>query len=102
MSKKSRLRGPFNKQHGKRAKPLMKSASRRLYHIHLSLPSQLNWKKSLFFFTSQILGLPVNTLAANKKYRALKRENLMILIQIQLSQKHKTFSQFFTAFLKSR
>ena len=44
----------------------------------------------------------VNTLAANKKYPVLNRDNLTILIQMQLSQKQKKFSQFFAAFLKSR
>ena len=38
-SKMSNLRGPFDKQHGKRAKALLKSASQHLYHIHWSLPS---------------------------------------------------------------
>ena len=33
MSKKSRLRGPFDKQHGKRAQALLKSASQHLYDI---------------------------------------------------------------------
>ena len=50
----------------------------------------------------QILELFVNTLAADEKYPLLKRDNLTIPIEMQLSQKHKTFSRFFTAFLKSR
>ena len=33
MSKKSRFRGPFGKQHVKRAQALLKSASEHLYHI---------------------------------------------------------------------
>ena len=100
MSKKCRFKGQFDKQHGKRAKPLLKSAWQHLYHIHWSLPSQLSWKKSLFL-TCQILGLLVNTLAADEKYPVLNRDNLTIPIQMQLSQKQKTFSQFFAAFLKS-
>ena len=100
MSKNSCFRGPFDKQDGKRAKPLLKSAWQHLYQIHWSLPSQLNWKKSLFF-TSQILRLLANTLAADEKYPVLDRDNLTIPIQMQLSQKQKTFSQFLCAFLKS-
>ena len=50
--------------------------------------------------TCQILGLRVNTLATNEKYPVLKRENLTIPIQMQLSQKQKTFFEFFAAFLK--
>ena len=37
MPKKSRLRGLFHKQNGKRAKALFKTASQHLYHIHWSL-----------------------------------------------------------------
>ena len=58
-------------------------------------------KKSLLL-TCLILGLLVNTLAADERYPVLNRDNLMILFQMQLSQKKKTFSQFFAAFLKSR
>ena len=100
MPKKSCLRGPFDKQHGKRAKPLLKSASRYLYHIHLSLPRQLSWRKSLFL-TSKILALLLNTLSANEKYPGLNRDNLTIPIQMQLSQKQKSFAHFFAAFFKS-
>ena len=57
-------------------------------------------EKSLLL-ARQILGLLVNTLATDEKYAVLKRDNLTIPIQIQLSQKQKTFSQFVAAFLKS-
>ena len=43
----------------------------------------------------------MNTLAANDKYPVLYRGTLMILIQMELSQKQRKFSQYFTAFLKS-
>ena len=99
MSKKSRSKGRFDKQHGKHAEPIFKAAWHYLYHIHLSQPSQLSWKKYLFL-TCEILGLLVNILAADEKYPFVKRDNLTIPIQMQLRQKHKTFSQFFTAFLK--
>ena len=101
MSKKSRWRGPFEKQHGKRAQPLFESASQTLYHNHRSLPRKLSWKNSLLL-TCKILGLLVNTLATDEKYPVLNRDNLTIPIQMQLSQKQKTFSEFFAAFLKSR
>ena len=48
------------------------------------------------------LGLLVNTLATDEKYPLLNRDNLTIPIQMQLSQKQKTFSEFFDGFLKSR
>ena len=100
MSKKSHFRGCFDKENVKRAQTRFKSASRHLYHIHQSLPSQFSWKKA-FLLTCQILGLLVNTLAADEKNPVLNRDNLTIPIQMQLSQKQKTFSQFFAAFLKS-
>ena len=44
----------------------------------------------------------VNTLTVDDMHYMLNRENLTQPIQIQLSQKQKTFSQFFFfAFLKS-
>ena len=95
-----RFRGPFNKQHGKAAEALLKSASQHLYQIHWSLPTQLRWKKSLLL-TSKILVLYVNTLAADKKYPVLNRDNLTIPVQIKLSRKQKFFSKFFAVFLKS-
>ena len=101
MSKKSRFRGCFEKQYGKRAQALLKYALQHLYHIHWSLPMKLSWKKSLLM-TCQMLGLLVNALAADDNYSLLNRDNLTIPIQTQFSQKEKPFSQFFAAFLKSR
>ena len=101
MSKKSRFRGCFEKQYGKRAQTLLRSPSQHLYHIYWSLARKLCSKKSLLL-TCQILGLLVNTLATDEKYPVLNRDNLMIPIQMQLSQKQKTFSQILAAFLKSR
>ena len=49
---------------------------------------------------SKILGLFVNTLTDDEKYSLLYTDNLTQPIQILLSQKRKTFSQFFAAFLK--
>ena len=97
MSKKSRLREPFDKQHGKRSESLLKSASEDLYYIHWSMPSQLSLKKSILL-TCKILGLLLNTLVADEKYPVLNRENLTILIQMQLSKEQKTFSEFFFFF----
>ena len=49
----------------------------------------------------QIVRLLVNALAADEKHYMLNRDNLTQRIQMQLSQKQKTFSEFFFAFLKS-
>ena len=100
MSKKSRFRGSFDKQHGKHTQALLKSASQHLDRIQLSLPSRWIWKKSLLL-TCKILVLLVNTLAGDEKYPVLNRDNLTIPIQMQLSEKEKTFSEFLAAFLKA-
>ena len=42
-----------------------------------------------------------NILCANGKYSLLARDNLMQRIPMLLSRKQKTFSQFFSSFLKS-
>ena len=49
----------------------------------------------------KILRLFVNTLTDDHKYSLLYRDNLTQPIQILLSQKQKTFSKSFSAFLKS-
>ena len=49
----------------------------------------------------KMLRLFVNTLTDDDKYCLLYRDNLTQAIQILLSQKQKTFSQFFSAFSKS-
>ena len=58
------------------------------------------WKKSLLVM-HKILGLFVNTLTVDDKHYMLNRDNLTQPIQIQLSLKQKTFSEFFFPFLKS-
>ena len=49
----------------------------------------------------KISALFVNTLTDDDKYSLLYRDSLTQPIQILLSPKQKTFSQFFSAFLKS-
>ena len=49
----------------------------------------------------KILRLFVKTLTVDEKHYLLTRDNLTQTIQIQLSQKQKTFFEFFFAFLKS-
>ena len=100
MSKKSRFRGPLDKQHGKRAQTLLKPPSQHLYHIHWSLARKFCSKKSLLL-TCEIFGLLLNTLAADERYLVLHRDSLKIPIQIQLSPQQKTLCQFSSPFLKS-
>ena len=48
-----------------------------------------------------MLGLSVNTLTSDGRYPVQGCQNLQLPIQMQLSEKRKTFSNFFVAFLES-
>ena len=98
MLKKSRLRGSFNKWHGKRAEKLLQSERQHLYHIYWSLWKKFSWKKPLLVIY-KILGLFVNPLIAEDKYSLLNRTNLLQHIQMDLSEKWKIFSQFLLNFI---
>ena len=58
-----------------------------------------NWKKSLLVIY-KILGLFVNTLVAHDNYSLVNRDNLTQPSQMQISNKQKTLSQYFSTFLK--
>ena len=60
----------------------------------------MHWKKYLLAI-HKILRPFVRTLAVNDKQYLLNRDNLAQPIQMGLSQKQKTFSQFVFSFLKS-
>ena len=100
MSKKSRLKGSFGKQHGKCVQTLLKCQGQLLWHIYWSLLRQLSYKKSLLVICN-IRRLFPDTLSDNGKYSLFNRDNLTQLIQMQLSRKQKTFFEFFSSFLKS-
>ena len=101
MSKKSRFRLPFQKEHGKRVSTLSKFERQNLYHIYWSTRRQFSCKKSLLVICKSFR-LFVNTMSAVDKCSFRHTDNLMQPIHIQLSQKLKTFSQLFPAFSKSR
>ena len=61
----------------------------------------MRWKKSLLVI-HKIQRLFVNTLTADDKHYLLNRDILAQRIEMQLSQKQKTFSQLFFSFLKSK
>ena len=99
-SKKSRFKGSFAKQHGKCAQTLLQYQGQLLYHFHWSQLRQLSYKESLLVIC-KISGVFPNTLSADGKYSLFKRDNLTQPIQMQVSHKQKTFSDFFSGFLKS-
>ena len=53
------------------------------------------------FVLCKFLRLSVKTLTDDEKYSLLYRDNLTQPIQILLSQRQKSLSRFFSAFLKS-
>ena len=59
----------------------------------------MSWAKSALV-RSEILTLFVNTLTTDDKYSRRKQLNFRQELEAPLSQKQKTFSRFFLAFLK--
>ena len=101
MSKKSCFWRPFQKQHGKQVRTLMKSELQHFQHIYWSMWRQFSWEKFLLVIW-KMFGLFVNTLTAGHKFSLLNKDRLMKPIQMQLSKKQKAFSKVFFAFLKFR
>ena len=97
MCKKSRFRLPFQKEHGKLVSTLFKFERKHLYHIYCSTGRELSCKKSLLVIW-QSLRRFVNVISAVDKCSLPNRDNLMEPIHKELSQKLKTFSQFFVHF----
>ena len=101
MCKMFRSRLPFQKQHGKPVSILFKFERQHLCHIYWSTGTQLSCKKSLLVIWES-LRLFFNTMIALDKCSLPHRENLMQPIHMQLFQKLKTFSRFFSAFSESQ
>ena len=97
MCKKSRLRLPFQKEHGKRVSTLFKFERQHLYHIYWSKGRQISCKKSILVIWKSSR-LFVNTMSAVDKCSLPNRDNLMEPIHMQLSQKLKTFCSFILHF----
>ena len=100
MCKKSGFKLPCQKEHGKRVSTLFKSDRQYLRHIYCSTGRQLSCKKSLLVIC-QRLRLFLNTMSAVEKCSLSNRDNLMQPIHMELSEKLKTFSEFFREFSKS-
>ena len=78
---------------------LLKSARHHYYPLFSSNRGKLSWKNSALV-RSEILRLFVNILTTDDKYSRSNMQNLPQQFQTPLSQKQKTFSRFFNAFLK--
>ena len=99
MSKKSCFRKPFANERVKGFQTLLKSARHHYYPLLSSIRGKLSCKKlpSVWY---EILSLFVNALTADDMYSGSNMQNFPQQFQTPLSQKQKTFSGFFIAFLK--
>ena len=100
LSKEHRFRTGFGSQHVKASQMIAKSPWERFYHVFLSFSGNLNWKMSPLVLGEKI-AVFVNTLISDGSYPVPGCENLQLPIQMQLSEKQKTFPQFFVWFLES-
>ena len=95
--KKHRFGTRSYSQNVKVCQVLAKSPWESFYHVFSSFWGKLIWK--LFpLVLGKILGVFVKTLTADGKYPVQYCENLQLPIQMQLSEKRKTFSPFFFFF----
>ena len=98
-SKKCRFRTHFDSQYVKASLERVKSASKNFYHIFLPVFEKLICKISPLIICEILLWFG-KTLTTNEKYLVRDCENLLSLIQMQLSQKTKKFSSIFLPFLE--
>ena len=100
LSKKRCFRACSNNQHMKASQTLVKSPWEHFYHVFSSFSGKLNWKMSPLVL-HEILGVFVNTLTGDGKYPVQDCQNFPVAIQMQVSEKRKSLSQFFFPFLES-
>ena len=98
-SKRSCFRTPFANERVNGFQTLLKSARHSYYPLFSSIRGKLSWKKSPSVWY-EILRLFVHALTADDKYSGSNMQNFTQQFQTPLSQKKKTFSWFFIAFLK--
>ena len=100
LSEKCSFKNFSGSEHVKGPQTFVELEWEHFYDIFSSLWEEMIWKiDSLLKF--DILGLFVNTLAANYKYSVQDCENSSFSIQTQLSWKRTIFSQFYVPFLES-
>ena len=100
LSETRRFRTCFVSQHMKASKILEKPPLQQTHHDFPTFTENLVWKMSPLVI-GEILEVFVNTLTGNAKYSNQDCDNLPLPIQMQLSEKQKTFSQLFVPFLES-
>ena len=97
--KRSCFRTPFENERVNGFQTLSKSARHHYYTFFLSIWGKLSWKKSRSVWY-EILSLFFNALTADDNYSGSNMQNFPQQFLMPLSQKQKTLSGFFIAFLK--
>ena len=97
MCQKSRLKLPFQREHGKRVSTLFKSERQHLRDIYCLTGRQFSCKISLLVICQRLRRV-VNTMSAVDKCFLPNRDNLMQPIHMLLSQKLKIFCNFILHF----
>ena len=98
-SKRSCFRIPCGNQRCNGFQTPLEDARHQCYPFFLWIPGKLSWKKSALLW-SEIFRLFANTVTPDGKYICGNMQNFLQQLQTLLSQKRKTFSWFFIAFLK--
>ena len=98
LCKKHHFETRFDTQHDKVSQIPAKSPWESFYHVFSSFWEKLIWNISPVLL-GEILGMFLNTLSADGEYLIEDWENLSLPVQMQLSEKRKSFSQFFLRFL---
>ena len=98
-SRRSCIITPFGNQRVNGFQTPVKVATHHYYPFSRWIPGKLSWKKTALLW-SKILRLFANTLTADDKNSCRNMENFLQQLQTLLSEKRKTFSGFFIAFLK--
>ena len=99
MSKRPSFIQSFGRQHVNGPETLLRSARNQL-QTNLPFIWERGSRKRLLLVRSKFLGHFVNILTADYKYSCENRKILYQQVPMQISPKLKTFSGFFTAFLK--
>ena len=99
MSRRSCFRTPFGNQRVKGLQTPLKVATHHYCPFFPRISGKLSWKKTALLWLN-FLRLFVNILTADDKYSYRNMQNFLQQLQMLLSQKRKTLSGFFIAYLK--
>ena len=100
LSKKRCFRTRFDIQHVKASQIPAKSPLESFHHVFSSFSGKLI-RKIFSLELDEILGVFFNRLTADDKYPLQVCQNLPLSIQTKLSEKRKTYSEYFVPFPES-